>query len=72
MVSTDSVKRTAVASTVLGIKNPDGVRSDEYTLRTTAPEIPAVKRLTSVATVGFLNQHEIWSSEVQHIDSNTN
>ena len=55
MVSSDSVKRTAVASTVLGIKKPDGVRSDEYTLRTTVPEIPAVKRLTSVATVGSLN-----------------
>ena len=52
MVSTDSVKITAVASTVLGIKNPDGFRSNEYTLRMTAPEIPAVKRLTSVATVG--------------------
>ena len=57
MVSTDSVKRTAVASTVRGIKNPDGVRSDEYTLSITAPEIPADKRLTSVATVGSLNLH---------------
>ena len=55
MVSTDSAKRTAVASTVLGIKNPDGGRSDEHTLRTTAPESPAVKRLTSVAIVGSLN-----------------
>ena len=58
MVSTESVKNTAVASTVRGIKNPDGLRSDEYTLRTTAPDIPAVKRLTSVAIVGSLNQHD--------------
>ena len=57
MVSIDSVKRTAVASTVRGIKNPDGVRSDEYTLSITAAEIPADKRLTSVATVGSLNLH---------------
>ena len=53
MTSTDSVKTTHVASHSLGIKNPDVVKSDEYTLRTLAPGIPAVKRLTSVATIGF-------------------
>ena len=69
MVSTDSAKRTAVASTVLGIKNPDGGRSDEHTLRTTAPEIPAVKRLTSVAIVGSLNQYDTYSYPSKFINS---
>ena len=51
IVSSGSVKMTAVASTVLGIKNPDCSKSDEYTLNTTAPGIPAVKRVTSANTV---------------------
>ena len=50
MASSGSVNVTAVASTVLGIKNPDVARSDEYTLNTTAPAIPAVRRVTSAAT----------------------
>ena len=52
MASSGSVKIAAVASTVLGIKKPDCGRSDEYTLNTTAPAIPAVKRATSAATAG--------------------
>ena len=51
IASSGSVNSAAVASTVLGIKNPLCASSDEYTLITTAPAIPAVNRATSVATV---------------------
>ena len=56
MASSGSVNITAVASTVLGIKNPDSGRSDEYTLNTVAPVIPAVRSVASAATFGvYLN-----------------
>ena len=61
IASSGSVKVTAVASTVLGIKNPDVARSDEYTLNTTAPAIPAVRRVTSAATTGDCRNSQIES-----------
>ena len=52
IVISGSVNIIAVASTVLGIKNPDVGRSEEYTLNTTAPSSPADSKVTSAATIG--------------------
>ena len=48
-----SLKRAAVAGTVLGIKNPVSARLEENTANTTAPEIPLTKAPTCAATSSF-------------------
>ena len=58
MVISGSVNIIAVASTVLGIKNPEVGRSEEYTLNTTAPSSPADSKVTSAATVGTLRNYK--------------
>ena len=52
MVVAGSVKRTAVAGTVLGNINVPGI-SDENTARTIAPLIPTTRNDTSVATTAL-------------------
>ena len=48
-----SASRTAVASTVLGIKNDPG-RFEENTDKVVAPFNPETRLVTSAAIVGFL------------------
>ena len=47
-----SLKRIAVAGTVLGIKKVPG-RDDENTAKTVAPVIPDARKVTSAPTSGF-------------------